>query len=115
MTAAGGAAYNQGTIDVIGNGGSAQTINPSNGAIQTITLNAATLTIGFTQPTGGSGSKVMLKITQAAGGSDAITWTSVKWPGGIAPVMTATANAVDWYSCVLDGTNTYCTAGQSFQ
>lgn len=99
--------------DTIGSGGTTQTISADNGAFQTILL-SANLTISFTQPTFGN-TIIRLKITQAAGGSDTVTWTSVKWPGAIAPVMTAAANAVDWYSCLLDGTNTYCTAGQNFQ
>lgn len=89
------------------------TVTPAKGAFQTITL-SGNLTIAFTQPAFGS-TVLKLKITQAAGANDTVTWTSVKWPGGIAPVMTAAANAVDWYSCVLDGTNTYCTTGQNFQ
>jgi len=89
------------------------TVTPANGMYQSITL-TGNLTIAFAQPTSLI-TTIYLKITQAAGGSDTVTWTSVKWPGGIAPVMTAAANAVDWYSCKLDGTNTYCTAGQNFQ
>ena len=99
--------------DAIGSGGTTQTISAANGAFQTITL-SANLTISFTQPTFGN-TIIRLKITQAAGGNDTVAWTSVKWPGGIAPVMTAAANAIDWYSCVLDGTSTWCTAGQNFQ
>jgi hypothetical protein len=89
------------------------TVTPANGMYQSITL-SGNLTVAFTQPTSLI-TTIYLKITQASGGSDTVTWTSVKWPGGIAPVMTAAANAVDWYSCKLDGTNSYCTAGQNFQ
>jgi hypothetical protein len=93
------------------------TINPSNGPFQTITLTGNVTSISFTQPTLGS-TIVRLKFTQAAsGGPYTITWTAgaPKWPGGIAPVMSSSASAVDWYSCLLDGTNTWCTAGQNFQ
>ncbi len=72
------------------------------------------LTIGFTQPSGTT-CLVRLIITQAGGGGDTVTFTSAKWPGGVAPVMTATASAVDVFSCLLDGANIYCTAGQNFQ
>lgn len=103
----------QGT-NAIGSGGALQTINPGNGDFQTITL-SANLAISFTQPTS-TNTIVRIGITQAAaGGPYTVTWTSVKWPGGIAPVMTSTASAVDWYSCLLDGTNTWCTAGQNFK
>lgn len=102
-----------GAVDVIGNGGSAQTVAcPTNG-VASITLNA-NLTIGFTQPSGTT-CLVRLIITQAGGGNDTVTFTSAKWPGGVAPVMTATASAIDIFSCLLDGTNIYCTAGQNFQ
>ena len=103
-----------GSVDAIGGGGSSQTINPSNGQLQTVTLNA-NLTISFIQPSSG-GAIVRLGITQAAsGGPYTVTWTSVKWPGGVAPVMSIGASQVDWYSCLLDGTNTWCTAAQNMQ
>ena len=102
-----------GTLGAIGSGGSSQTINLNNGAVQSITL-SANLTISFTQPS--TTGVVRLIITQAAsGGPYTITWSSVKWPAGVAPVMTSTASAVDVYSCLLDGTTTRCTAGQNFQ
>jgi hypothetical protein len=104
----------QQVADAIGSGGSSQTISVANGNVQTITL-SANLAVSFTQPSSTT-AKVMLHITQASsGGPYTVTWTSVKWPGGIAPVMSSAASASDWYSCILDGTNTYCTAGQNFQ
>jgi hypothetical protein len=58
---------------------------------------------------------ITLAVTQAAGGGDTVTWSSVKWPGGIAPVMSSGASAVDIYSFKLDGTNVYGMAGQNFE
>jgi hypothetical protein len=90
------------------------TVSPDKGAYQTITL-TGNLTVAFTQPTSVS-TMVRLVMTQAAsGGPYTITWTSVKWPGGVAPVMSSGASQVDIYSCMLNGTTTYCTAGQNFQ
>lgn len=81
-------------------------------ALQAITL-SGNCTVSFTQPATGFAT-LRLAITQGAS-AYTVTWTSVKWPSGIPPVMTATASAVDWYSCMLDGTNTYCTVGQDFK
>jgi len=101
------------STNAIGSGGSTQTISPTSD-FQTITL-TANLAISFTQPTS-TNTVVRLMITQAAsGGPYTVTWTSVKWPGGVAPVMSTGASAVDWYSCELNGTTTYCTAGQDFK
>lgn len=107
--------YNEGAIYAIDGGGAttSPTVVLTNGANQTLTLSGNT-TVAFTQPSGYVG-RVTLYFKQAAGAGDTVTWTSVKWPGGIAPVMTATASAIDIYSCRLDGTFTYCTAGQAFQ
>ena len=100
--------------NAIGSGGSSQTISAANGPYQTITL-SANLTVSWTQPTLGS-TIIRLKITQASsGGPYTVTWNSTKWPGGQVPIMSTAASAVDWYSCLLDGTNTWCTAGQAFQ
>lgn len=107
----GGAVYNLGAAYALST--TTPTVALTNGAVQTLTLSGNT-TIAFTQPATYVGI-VRLIITQAAGGNDTVTWTSVKWPSGIAPVMTATASSIDVYSCILDGTYTYCTAGQSFQ
>jgi hypothetical protein len=108
---AGTPAYNLGAAFALST--TTPTVALTNGAVQTLTLTGNT-TIAFTQPVGYVG-KVTLIITQAAGANDTVTWTSVKWPSGIAPVMTATASAIDVYSCILDTVSTYCTAGQSFQ
>jgi hypothetical protein len=89
------------------------TVALTNGADQSMTL-SANATIAFTQPSGYVG-RVTLFVTQAAAASYTITWTSVKWPGGVAPVMTAAHGAIDVYSCKLDGTYTYCTAVQNLQ
>lgn len=112
-TPAGNPPYNLGAVYAIGDPGATETIAASNGSVQTMTL-SANLTIDFTQPVGYVGI-VRIGITQNASAAKTVTWTSVKWPAGIAPIMTATLSAIDWYSCLLDGTNTYCTPGQDFK
>ena len=90
-------------------------IAPANGAYQTMTLTAATgCTATFTQPATGT-TTVTVVVTQAATPTGTVTWTSVKWPGGIAPVMTASAGAIDVYSFKLDGLNIYGTAAQNMK
>jgi hypothetical protein len=93
----------------------AVTITPANGMYQSITLTGNVTSVTFTQPTSLI-TTIYLKVTQAAsGGPYTISWSgSSLWPGGIAPVMTSAASGKDWYSCKLDGTNTFCTAGQNF-
>jgi uncharacterized ParB-like nuclease family protein len=49
----------------------------------------------------------LLKIVQGAA-VKTVSWGSgYKWPGGSAPTMTGTANKVDVFTFVSDGTNMY--------
>ena len=72
------------------------------------------VTYTFTNPaSAGNVSAFTLKVIQ---GSTArtITWPSVKWPGGAAPTLTATNDAVDFFVFIYDGANWYgFTAGQA--
>ena len=72
------------------------------------------VTYTFTNPAStGNVSAFTLKVIQ---GSTArtITWPSVKWPGGAAPTLTATNDAVDFFVFIYDGANWYgFTAGQA--
>lgn len=111
----GGASTALSTLFSLGASGSAKTVDPANGWTQTMTL-SANCTVTLTQPSAGTFANVRIGVTQAAsGGPYTVTFTGAKWPGGIAPVMSAGASKVDWYSCLLDGTNAFCTAGQDFQ
>ena len=50
----------------------------------------------------------ILHIIQDGTGGRTLTWNSVfKWPAGVAPVLTTTANRRDLFSFVCDGTNLY--------
>ena len=62
----------------------------------------ATLSFADAPTTGSSG--FTLKVTQDAGGSGfAVTWpASVKWPGGTAPALTATAGKSDVFVFTTD-------------
>lgn len=53
-----------------------------------------------------AGGTYILRVIQDATGSRTITWNAVfKWPGGTAPTLTTTANAIDIITFVSDGTN----------
>lgn len=47
-------------------------------------------------------------VKQDATGSRTLTWNAIfKWPAGVAPTLTTTANAVDLISLTYDGANWY--------
>jgi hypothetical protein len=61
-----------------------------------------------------AGQSFILRLTQAATSMTTATFTGVKWPGGTAPTITATASAVDILSFVYIGTSWYGNAAQAF-
>jgi hypothetical protein len=77
------------------------------GRVATVTLGAAGRTMAA--PTNLKVGTYILSVLQDATGSRTITtWNSVfKWTGGVAPVLTTTANARDVFSFFSDGTNLY--------
>lgn len=49
-----------------------------------------------------------LYIAQDATGGRTITWPTVKWAGGVAPVISTAANAIDIYTFfTMDGGTTW--------
>lgn len=93
----------------IGNTGATKTLSLSSGSVQTATLSASCT---FTMPSATAGASITLILTQ--GSAYTATFTSVKWPGGTAPTITATANAVDVLVFVSDGASWYGAAQQKF-
>jgi hypothetical protein len=86
------------------NSSTAITLALTNGTVQIITLTGnATITM----PTAVSGKSFIMFLKQDATGSRTVTWTTVKWAGGTAPTITATASRQDIYSFFSDGTNWY--------
>ena len=54
------------------------------------------------------GATYILRVVQDATGSRTLAYgAAYKWPGGLAPVLSTTANAVDILTFVSDGTNMY--------
>jgi hypothetical protein len=91
----------------------AHTLVLTNGTVQTATLTASTACT-FTMPTATAGKSFILRLTQAtAPGGGTATFTGVKWSGGTAPTITATASAVDLISFIAVGTDWYGSAIQN--
>jgi hypothetical protein len=93
------------------NTSTAITLDLANGSIQNLTL---TGTATITMPTAVAGKSFLMYLRTGAG-SYTVTWTTVKWPGGTAPTLTATASRMDIFSFFSDGTNWYgITVGQNY-
>ncbi len=84
------------------------TWNVAAGNFGTLTLTANTIMANTTSLSPGF---YNLKVTQDGTGSRVVTsWgAQFKWPGGVAPVLTTNANAVDLITFVSDGTLMYGT------
>ena len=86
-----------------GNSGATPTVNWSNGNLQSITLNSATVTVSFTAPT--YPGPLTLYVTQDATGGRSVTWPTIKWSGAVPGVITTTASATDVVTLQYDGTS----------
>ena len=100
------------TVVAIGTVGASHTFVITTGTVQTATLTGST-PCTFTMPTATAGKSFILKLTQSAANMTTATFTGVKFSGGTAPVITATASAVDIISFIADGTNWYGSAIQN--
>jgi hypothetical protein len=90
---------------------SAFTANLSLGTVQVLTLNN---NCTFTMPTPTAGKSFITVLNSGAGGYS-VTWSTVSWPSGAAPTLTATASKKDIFSFFADGTNWYgATIGQNY-
>lgn len=68
------------------------------GKVRTVTLTGNTI---FTFTGAVAGQVLYLRIVQDATGSRTVTWPSgIKWPGGVAPTLSTTANKIDTI-CIL--------------
>lgn len=87
---------------VVANTGTAYTIDIAGGTLFDLTL---TGNCTFTFPTATAGRQFTLVLNQDSTGSRTVTWpSSVRWPGGTAPTVTATASKTDVYSFLAVGT-----------
>ena len=95
-----------------GNSGTADTIDWTAGNKQRSTL-TGNVTFTFTEPNGPC--NLIFKLVQDATGSRTATFPAdVNWPGGTAPTLTTTANAIDIVSFYYDGTDFYGQAALNF-
>jgi len=93
------------------NSSTAITLALTNGTVQIITL---TGTCTITMPSAVSGKSFMLLLKTGAG-AYTVTWSTVQWPSGTAPTLTATASKMDKFVFTSDGTNWYgSVAGQNY-
>lgn len=77
----------------------------SQGSVATVTLGGNR---AMAAPTNLKVGSYILHVVQDGSGNRTLTWNSVfKWPAGVAPVLTTTANRRDLFSFVCDGTNLY--------
>jgi hypothetical protein len=84
------------SVHAAGSTGASPALNATTAAVQTATLNAATVTWAFTSPPAGAAWSVTLIQSQDATGGRAVVWpSSVQWQDGIAPTLTTTASATD--------------------
>lgn len=93
------------------NSSTAITLDLANGTVQIITLTGSPT---ITMPTAVSGKSFIMYLKTGAG-SFTVTWSTVKWAGGSAPTVTATAGRQDILSFFSDGTNWYgVNVGQNY-
>lgn len=70
------------------------------------TFGTGNVTFTFTAPS--KPCTITLWLKQDSVGSRTVTWpVSVKWPAGLAPVLSTGVNAIDMVSLTYDGTNYY--------
>ena len=84
----------------------AMTIDFNNSNNQKVILTGDTTDITFSN--GSSGAIYRLLIYQDGTGGRLLTYANAKFPGGVAPVLTSTLNALDILTFVFDGTNYNC-------
>ena len=103
-------AYTESVL-VIGNTGTSQTVNISNNTFITANLSASCT---WTMPTATAG-KSFTVLLKTGSGSYTNTWTGVRWNNAnSAPTMTTTANRMDIYTFVADGTVWYGSYSQNY-
>lgn len=90
------------SVLTVGTVGATYTISQA-ASVYDLTL-TANLTLTLPAPTRGVSFTLVLR--QDATGGRTVTWPTVKWPGGAAPQLTATASAVDLVSLLsVNGTD----------
>lgn len=87
--------------------GATVAVDWDNSNVQSVTI-AGNRTFTFADPK--SGAEYVLLIKQDATGTRTVTWPTVLWQGGVAPVLTVSANKTDIVRLFYDGTSYYGSA-----
>jgi hypothetical protein len=97
----------------IGNSSTSFTADWSSNSAQLVTMTGNVTSVTFSNPqTGGS---YLLRIATGAGSFSITGWpVTVKWTGGTAPTITATASKVDLINFYYDGTSYYGSYSQNY-
>lgn len=93
------------------NSGTAKTIDWTAGNRQKIVMNNA-CTLSFINPSGPC--NLSLRLVQDASGNRIVTWPTIKWPNGSAPLLSSGVNAIDILNLYFDGTNYYGQLAKAF-
>ena len=71
-----------------------------------------TLTLTALNPV--AGASYLFFLRQGGGGSNVVTFSGFKWPGGTAPTLSTAVGAVDIVSGISDGTDIYADTTKNF-
>ena len=94
-----------------GNSGTSKTIDWANASAQKSTLTGS-VTYTFSNPV--SGGAYVLRVIQGSG-PYSVTWpATVKWAGGVTPIVTTINTHMDIFSFYFDGTNYYGSFTQDY-
>ena len=97
--------------NAIGSTGTAISVNWDNSNVQTLTITASG-TLTMSNPI--DGGVYTLQITQGGSGSNTITWSNVKWPGGTPPTLSTAAGATDILTFIYGPTAYFGNANLNF-
>lgn len=100
--------YRMGSIPTASTASTSHSIDLATSQVQKLTLEHSLSTLNLNNPR--LGVSYILFFIQGSGGSKTVTWpASVKWPAGVAPVLSTTAGDIDIFNLIYDGTNFYGT------
>jgi hypothetical protein len=103
--------FSSNTFDNGNVGSITKNIDWNNGNRQKVTLTGSP-TFTFGNPI--SGATYTLELVQDGTGSRTVTWPSIKWVGGISPLLSTAANSIDIISLFYDGLNFFGTYSLAF-
>lgn len=85
--------------------GATVTFNLNNGSIQTVTLGGNRI-LALSNVT--IGRPFMIRLVQDGSGSRTVTWwTTIKWPGGVAPSLSTSPNVIDAFMFIPTSSGIY--------